>query len=289
MTKERFDRQTPFLTKEGQKAISDAKAVIIGVGGSGSHVAQQLAYLGVRDLVLIDDDTLDETNLNRLIGASMEDQEGTPKVDIVERHLRSIDPNLNVDRLQKDLVSPEAFELMKEGHVVFGCVDNDGARLVLNEFCSAFEVPLIDIATQIFPEESDFGGRVVSMVDGTSGCLFCFDEIDRGIARLELDGEEARSDIEDIYGFPIEEIHGSGPSVVSINGVLTSLAVTEFMVHITGQRKARPFLEYSGKGGIVTKKNGPGKEDCFTCKHIRGRKEEAGVEKHLKGQKGPQA
>ena len=71
---------------------------MIGLGGGGSHIVQQLAHLGVQNFVLYDDDRVDAegTNLNRLVGATLKDSEAeTLKVDVAERLIRGLNPNAN--------------------------------------------------------------------------------------------------------------------------------------------------------------------------------------------------
>ena len=89
MSDNRFDRQIRLFGKEGQAKIEAARVAVVGIGGLGSHVVQQLALLGVRHLALIDSQELDETNLNRFIGARFDDPiPGSRKVDIGERMAR---------------------------------------------------------------------------------------------------------------------------------------------------------------------------------------------------------
>src|SRR6185437_12668857 len=69
----RFDRQLRFFGRAGQKRIQSAKVAVVGVGGLGTHVVQQLSLLGVKKLSLVDAQELDETNLNRYVGARHDD------------------------------------------------------------------------------------------------------------------------------------------------------------------------------------------------------------------------
>ena len=78
----RFERQVRLFGKEGQERIKNAHVAVIGAGGIGSHVVQQLAFLGVGCLTIIDSDDLEETNKNRLIGSRYDDPiPGTKKVN----------------------------------------------------------------------------------------------------------------------------------------------------------------------------------------------------------------
>src|ERR1700682_4099730 len=94
---ERFERQVLFLGEEGHARIRAARVGIVGLGGLGSHVAQQLIYLGVGHLTLIDPDPVDATNLNRLVGATVEDARyARLKVDVAERVALLVDPLIEV-------------------------------------------------------------------------------------------------------------------------------------------------------------------------------------------------
>src|SRR5687767_7374755 len=98
MVNSRFDRQERLFGSRGQERLGAVHVGIVGLGGLGSHVAQQLGYLGVRRFSLVDRDAVDDTSLNRLIGASDYDAaESTPKVRVSARVLRAIDPNVELD------------------------------------------------------------------------------------------------------------------------------------------------------------------------------------------------
>jgi molybdopterin/thiamine biosynthesis adenylyltransferase len=181
------------------------------------------------------------------LGAHCEDVIlGTKKVDIAKRLIDWIDPSIKVESIPKELRTDEAFLKIQKSNYVFGCVDNDRSRLILTELCSAFEIPYFDLATDIIKEESDliYGGRVFNNFDG-NGCLCCCNEISLSEASMELESEEARKDRNEIYGVSQDYLNTTGPSVVSIDGVVASLAVTEFMVMITGLRTPDRFLHMS--------------------------------------------
>lgn len=283
----RFERQEPLFGKEGQNRINNAHVAIIGAGGLGSHVIQQLAFLGVGCLSIIDPEDLDGTNLNRLIGARWDDPiPGTKKVDIAKRLVNSIDPSIKVNTLSCKLMSKEAFSEIKKSNYVFGCLDNDGSRLILNELCIAFEIPYFDLASDIIIDDSlSYGGRVFVNFDN-NGCLYCYDLISVQDAGKELSSLSAQRDFEKIYGVSKEYLKGTGPSVVSINGIIASLAATEFMVMITGLRSPSRLLCYHGHlGGIVNKNiEGPSNKDCYYCKSVRGSRDKANVERYYKEQ-----
>jgi molybdopterin/thiamine biosynthesis adenylyltransferase len=282
MNDQRFDRNIRFFGKEGQARLRAAKVAIVGVGGLGTHVAQQLAHLGVGAFTLIDDEELDETNLNRYIGARYDDPiPGTRKVDLGERLILSIDPAIQVTKIFDPLLSQPAFAAIPGVDCVFGCLDNEGARLVLTELCSAYARPYFDLATEIPPADPlEFGGQVVASIDG-NGCLMCLGLLDIAEAQRDLSSPETRQDRQAIYGIDPALLDKAGPSVVSLNGVVASLAVTEFLVWITAIRAPARQLNYRGRRGIVTTNTDAPQQDCYYCKGIWGQAERANVQRYL--------
>jgi len=114
----------------------------------------------------------------------------------------------------------------------------------------------------------------VVVVSDLSPCLWCIGEIDAEEAAEYLQSPEARKDRDDIYGVPKSKLQGGGPSVVSINGVVASLAVTEFILSITSIRKPKSHLSYRGSRGIVTTPTDPPEPNCYYCNVIKGQADE---------------
>ena len=282
MNTERHDRNILFFGKEGQDRLAACTVAIVGVGGLGTHLVQQLSLLGVGQLVLVDQGELKESSRNRYIGARHDDPvPGSPKVFIGERLAREIDPLIEVETIYDQLVSQAAFDAIKDCDYVFGCLDNDAARLVLNELCLAYGKPYFDLASDIAAEGTRYGGRVCA-VWHDPGCLVCYEEIDAAEVSLNSMTEEQRRDHEAIYGVPADVLDEAGPSVVSINGVVASLAVTEFMLVATRKNdRPRKFLKYHGSLGVVSNVTDTPDPDCYYCAGIRGKGDSAGVVRYL--------
>ena len=93
---ERFSRQA-FLGAASDRILQKAGVAIVGLGGGGSHIVQQLAHIGVGDFLLIDPDVIEESNLNRLVGGTREDVAyNRPKTTIAERTIRNINPEARI-------------------------------------------------------------------------------------------------------------------------------------------------------------------------------------------------
>lgn len=280
---ERYDRNIRFFGKTGQEIIRSASVAVVGIGGLGTHVVQQLSLLGVGELILIDNEELKRTNLNRYVGARYDDPiPGTRKVDLGERIANCIDPSVRVKKVFGTLLSEQSFEEIIKVEYVFGCVDNDSSRFVLNELCAAYCLPYFDLASDIIPESPlSYGGRVTVAWDG-NGCLYCSDILDMKEVQIELDNPDVIRERDAIYGLKRSLLAETGPSVVSINGVIASVAVTEFAVSITGIRKPRRNITYHGHLGKATDGIDEPYADCYYCKRIRGSREKANITRYIR-------
>ncbi len=275
----RYSRQEALFGEAGQRKISAVRVAIVGLGGVGSHITQQLAYLGVERYVLIDDDHVSQSNLNRLIGAADPDL-GKYKVDVISRLIHTIQSEAEVQRVQASLLNREAFVAIQEADIVFGCVDNDGVRLVLLELCCVHKKPYLDIATDV-PEDGSYGGRLVFAGLG-KGCTMCRNELDqRDIRRFFATAEQLDED-DRIYGVQRGALGRTGPSVVSLNGTVASIAVTEFMAFITGLRLPFPHLIYRGEMGVVTRPSEPPMPGCYYCDGLWNEREAPNLDRYLK-------
>jgi hypothetical protein len=280
---DRFDRNIRFFGAEGQAKLRNAHVAVAGCGGLGQHVIQQLAFLGVGKLTLIEDETLGRSNLNRYVLARHDDPiPGTHKIDNALRAISGIDPSIEVFPVRNSIRSHEAFEALRPVHSIFGCFDNDGTRLILNEYAKAYSKEYYDLASDIEQDAGlRYGGRVVH-VDQAPGCLVCLGQIDLAAAREELESEVERKDRANIYGVDAALLDEGGPSVVSINGVVASLAVTEYMVAVSRIRPPKRLVNYYGDRGIVTTRGAESPPACYFCKTLAGAGINAGVERYLR-------
>jgi molybdopterin-synthase adenylyltransferase len=287
MADSRYARQVLAFGEEGQKKIEAVRVGIVGLGGLGSQLAQAMAHLGVRTFVLVDDDGTDPTSLNRLIGAQPSDAaDRRLKVRVAEDHVHRINPGAEVVPLPKNLRSREALERLIGCPVIFGAVDHDGPRLILMELAAAYGAVLIDCATEIVVEEgqlSDFGGRVVVARPGDF-CLGCAGEIDREAAKQELETPLTRS-LRQAHGYGLSDRMPS-PSVVSLNGVIANIAVTEFLVMTTGIREPNRCLVYHGLRGNVNLRTDSRRDDCFTCGYLAGTRDQANIFRYVSQEHG---
>lgn len=265
----RYSRHVGLFGAEGQQRVERATVAIIGLGGLGSHVAQQLAYLGVSRFFLVDGDVVSVSNLNRLVGSSEKDV-GTRKVDVGESMITAIQSSASVIRVPRHFSLNDPIDGFERVDVLFGCVDNDPVRLDLVRCASAYARPYVDLASDVAPG-GEFGGRIVFAKDGER-CLSCLAELDQhALARGQMTDEQRAAD-DKIYGVDRDALGDTGPSVVSINGVVASLAVTEFLVWVTGLREPHGYLNYRGDRGTVGVRADAARGYCHYCMTLWGSK-----------------
>jgi len=283
----RFNRQTPWFTTIGQRKLGRLKLALVGLGGTGSPLLQNLVYLGIRNFILIDHDDSDESSMNRLVTATAADIE-IPKVILARRLINSIAPEANVEVIQTQLQSTQALEVLKGVDLIFGCVDNDGARMVLNEIALAYHIPYFDLAVGIDAKDGNVegaGGRLAIVLPG-GPCLYCMNQIDSEEARYWLANNEQREFMRHrgyVTGMDIK-----APSVVALNAGLAASAASEFAIYVSGVRPIQPLSELdllgvgrSIKGQWLTPVRVSQKSGCPACEYT-GTGDQAKIERRYR-------
>jgi molybdopterin/thiamine biosynthesis adenylyltransferase len=127
---------------EGQQRLLSASALVIGAGGLGSPAAMYLAASGVGRIVLVDDDDVDLTNLQRQVMHATA-RIGQPKVDSGREALMQINPGIDVVALRERAFGARLAELVGAASVVLDCSDNFATRHAVNRACVTAQVPLV--------------------------------------------------------------------------------------------------------------------------------------------------
>jgi molybdopterin/thiamine biosynthesis adenylyltransferase len=127
---------------EGQERLLAAHALVIGAGGLGSPAAYYLASAGIGRITLVDNDTVDLTNLQRQILHTTE-RVGQPKATSGKKTLAQINPEVDVVALTERVEGDRLDELVRHASVVLDCSDNFATRHAVNRACVAHQVPLV--------------------------------------------------------------------------------------------------------------------------------------------------
>lgn len=237
----RLDRQS-FLGPNSDAILDAATIGIVGLGGGGSHVAQQAAHMGIGGYVNTDPDVIEDTNTNRTVGSTLADVEADlPKIDIAERLIRGLIPKARIISAQTDW--HDAVDDLKLCDVIVGAIDGFEQREQMERFARRHLIPYIDIGMDVHAlGDKGFlvSGQVILSMPGAPCmrcCGFITDE------RLE---QEAKK-----YGAA-----GSRPQVVWSNGVLASTAVgllTQVLSPWYPNPPSFVFLDYDGNKGTVSR------------------------------------
>lgn len=236
----RFERQS-FLGSNSQSVLGSATIGIVGIGGGGSHVAQQTGHIGLGGYVLVDPDRIDLSNTNRLVGGTLLDVlRRAYKTAIAARCIRRLNPSARIVEIRKSW--HDATEELKRCDVIIGAVDSFREREQLERFARRHLIPYIDVGMDVHEIPGDsylVSGQVILSSPGHP-CLRCC-----GLITDERLTEEAGK-----YGAA-----GGRPQVVWPNAVLASTAVGLLMQTLTPwHRKASGFayLVYDGNKGTLT-------------------------------------
>ncbi len=143
----RYSRQImlPQVDVAGQQRLSDARVLIIGLGGLGSPVAMYLAAAGVGTLELVDFDHVDLSNLQRQILHDTNDI-GQAKTDSAKQRLAAINPLINIITQNKKLDNESLINAAKHADVVIDASDNFTTRFAVNHACLVAKTPLVSAA-----------------------------------------------------------------------------------------------------------------------------------------------
>ena len=233
------------FSAEMGRHLKNFTACVVGVSGTGSIVAEQLARLGFGRLILIDFDEIEFKNLNRILNATLDDaRNGTAKVARFASVIPTYRDDIEVLTLKASVATREAIELAGEGDVLFCCVDSFEGRQVCDRIASAFLQPLFDVAVTI-PTRQSAGGVAVGDVCGRvdyvkpGGSTLA----DRGVytpeaLRREYLQQVAPNELaEQVAEGYIKGVAEEAPSVISLNMRAASDCVMEFIA------RAYPFRQ----------------------------------------------
>lgn len=231
-----FDRQVRAFGLEMQRLLKNLHIGIVGTGGTGSAVAEQLIRLGIGKLSLFEGQTLDASNVTRVYGSRMADV-GLPKIEIIERLAREVGFGTEI-RLFPDLITNRATaEALRDCEVIFGCTDDEWGRSILSRIAVDYLVPVIDMGVKI---DSNNGtivsvqGRVTTLLPG-SACLFCRGRITAEGVRAQVIANFNPKQAEELRRQQYApELEDNAPAVIAFTTAVASTAIGELLHRLTG-------------------------------------------------------
>lgn len=274
---ELYDRQVRALGQDGQNAIAQAKVGIIGVGGTGSPVAEQLVRLGVSDFVLIDPDKFTSTNLTRVYGTTFTSVRKSKilteyKVDLVKANLRKINPRAEVLAISRNTVLTEVSRSLLDRDILFLCTDEHWGRSVVNQIAYQYLIPTINLGVRITSDQGVISNAIgtLDVLRPSKPCLWCkqFLRAER-ISAESLPIRDRKSRFQEGY---VEDIDTPTPSVISFTSSVASSAVSIFIHTLTnfmGDRGDISRLSFDFLTGLSNRGATQIDSGCI-CQRVKG-------------------
>jgi hypothetical protein len=257
---QRGTRHLAVWGRAGEGRVRAARIGVVGLGGGGSHIVQQLAHVCVRELVGVDADLLEEHNRSRVVGTERGDI-GKKKLRAMKRLVKKAsDGHTTFTAIDGEFPGVETLAALATCDIIVGCVDKLHTRKLLQDFAWQHAIPLVDIGLTIVPTEVPnrprIGGNVFIGIPG-GACMWCAGILTQ--SRLEAE--------KDANGY----VRGGGEAqVVSLNGTLASQGVTEVLNLLTGFLSAgeRPPAKLIFDGRQVMSVECKSKPGCDVCRSV---------------------
>jgi molybdopterin/thiamine biosynthesis adenylyltransferase len=291
----RYDRQARIFGDRGQRTLSEQRVAIIGLGGAGSLINEYLARLGVGELILIDPDRVDITNLPRLVGARRADamtwltgigrpgwlralgnRLSTPKVKIAARVARQASAKVSIATFFDDVLEPHIAEALTGCDHIFLAADSHSARRLADVLTHQYFIPSTQVGAKVTIDKStgavaDVFSAVRASVPG-SGCLRCNQLISPALLQ-----EEGKSRNERRRQRYLDDGEVPAPSVIALNAVSAAHAVNDWMMSITGLTRNtvspelwETFHPLDDEHDTYTQRRDPSCSNCGPSRYARG-------------------
>jgi tRNA A37 threonylcarbamoyladenosine dehydratase len=171
---ELFNRTELLLGEETLKYMGNRKVLIVGLGGVGAYAAEMICRAGIGNILIIDGDTIDKSNINRQLLA-LNDNIGKYKTDILEQRLKKINPEVSIRSITEFIRNERITEILNEGFdYVVDAIDILTHKVTLIENCMNLKLPIISAMgaggkmdptlIQITDIEKSFNCRLAKMV-----------------------------------------------------------------------------------------------------------------------------
>lgn len=164
----RYDRQMIIkgFGEKGQKKLKSTNILVAGIGGLGTSASVYLAAAGIGNLRIVDNDTVELSNLNRQI-LYREDDIGRNKVTVAKENLEKLNRDISVEPLNREINEKSVQGIVEGSDLIVDCLDNYETRYALNEVSVEKRIPLFHAAVQ------GMDGQATTIIPGETPCLKC--------------------------------------------------------------------------------------------------------------------
>lgn len=240
INREIFHRQQLAFGKTLNNDLEKLRIAVIGAGATGTAAATLLSRIGVGQVLLIDDDLVERSNLSRLHGATASDADaGRPKVEVLRNSITNAGIGTRVRVIKNWVGAPECRDAIKSCDIVMGCTDDHSGRMFLNRLAHFYLIPVFDMGIVIEPSKEGtkllaLQGRLTVLWPGNT-CLLCRGEVNARTAaeehlkRSDPMGYERRKDERYVVGGG-----DPNPAVITFTTEVATMAVNELIHRITG-------------------------------------------------------
>lgn len=260
-----FDRQVRAFGEDIQRLLARLHIGIVGLGGTGSAVLEQLVRLGVGAVSIYDAESFESSNVNRVYGSSA-DHEGQSKTAIAQRLVEHINIGTKLIVHPSHIDRESMAKSLRDCEVVFGCTDKQSPRGILVRLALRYAIPVIDLGVKVDSTDGQLRGvygRVTVLMPGEA-CLFCQQRIDSEIIRLEsLSPDEWQALADEDYA---PELEATAPAVIPYTTMTAAQSVSELLQRLTGfmgdERASTETLLFFHEPAIRTNRRQP-HPDCL--------------------------
>lgn len=258
--------------------LNSLRVGVVGCSGTGGWIVEQLARLGVGELVLVDPDIIEHKNLNRIVNSTLEQAEGkTPKVLALQTAVGCMGTCTQVTALPENLFKLDVLRTLATCDVLFGCMDTVDGRDLLNRLATFYLIPYFDLGVRLDSDGKggvDIAcGSVHFLLPGGSSLLsrrVYNPEALRAASLRRTNPEQFDAEVDEGY---IKGVKVESPAVISVNGLSATLAVNNFLARIhhfridpNSEIRHQWFDLINGLFG-----NGDGGEACGALRDFAGR------------------
>lgn len=265
----RYDRQVRAFGTQLQDGLARLTVAVVGVGGVGSLIVQGLAHLGAGRLLLLDPDTVEPSNLNRLVGATPADAAGgVDKVDVAARAVTASNPATAVYPVRGSVTEATAWSQLRAADVIVGAVDGHAARWALNRLAVQYARCYLDVGVDLRSADDGAGRRLeagghIAVVRPHGPCLLCLSGYDPAQVGVELDPALAAA--RRSAGYLADDPDTPTPSVVFLNQILAGHALAELVNLLTPWRLPLAYLLVDLVGSSTSVFAAERNDDCPAC------------------------
>ena len=247
-----FNRSILALGLENMRHITGGQEITVaGVGGIGSIIAEHLVHMGFRKINLIDNDTLELTNLNRIEGVTYDDAiAGKVKVDVVRKHLLSINPKAEINAFNNSVFDPEIEEVIARSDWILVATDNHASRYRLQELSFKYYVPFITAGVNITVDDgkiTDMSGEIILVRIGDKVCLTCLRRLDYNEIAKEIHPDKRVREGLVLKGY-VTGHDVKEPAVKTLNSHLAAMAVDVLVNQYTERNRNAVITVYEDNG-----------------------------------------